>query len=84
MEIKIPGTGCTRCHQLEQVVKAEIKELGQDVSIENISDIKKIMEYSILATPGMVINEELVLAEQVPSKAEVTNIITTALAKKEN
>jgi small redox-active disulfide protein 2 len=81
MEIKILGTGCARCHQLEQVVKGVIKELGIDAGIENINDINKIMEYPIVTIPGLVINEELVLAGRVPSKAEVTKIITTALAK---
>jgi hypothetical protein len=45
--------------------------------------MKKIMEYPILTTPGLVIDEKLVVAGRVPTKAEVANLITTALSKKE-
>ena len=81
MKIKVLGPGCARCHQLEQTVKDVIKELSLDAEIEDIKDIKKIMEYPILTTPGLVIDEKLVCSGRVPSKAEVTTFITTALAK---
>jgi len=81
MKIKVLGPGCARCHQLEQTTKEVVKELGIDAEIEDVKDIKKIMEYPILITPGLVINEKLVVSGRVPSKAEVTSFITTALAK---
>lgn len=83
MKIKVLGPGCARCHQLEQTVKEVVKELSIDATIEYIKDIKKIMEYPILTTPGLVIDEKLVCSGRVPSKAEVTTFITTALAKQE-
>jgi len=82
MEIKVLGPGCAKCQQLEKTVKEVVKELGIDAKIEDIKDIKKIMEYPILTTPGLVINEKLVVSGRVPSKAEVTTFITTALTKK--
>jgi small redox-active disulfide protein 2 len=81
MNIKILGTGCAKCNQLERITKEALKEMGIEVQIDHVKDIKKIMEYPILTTPGLVINEEVVLAGRVPSKAEVTKVITTALAK---
>ena len=81
MKIKVLGPGCARCQQLEKTVKEDVKELGIDVEIEDIKDIKKIMEYPILTTPGLVIDEKLVCSGRVPSKAEITTFITTALAK---
>jgi small redox-active disulfide protein 2 len=81
MKIKILGPGCARCHQLEAITKEVVKELGIDASIEEVKDIKKIMEYPILTTPGLVINEKLVCSGRVPSKAEVNTFITTALTK---
>ena len=81
MNIKILGPGCARCHQLEQAAKEVIKELGIEASIEEVKDIKKITAYPILTTPGLVINEKLVCSGRVPTKAEVTTFITTALAK---
>ena len=81
MKIKILGTGCARCQQLEKTAREVIKELGIDATIEEVKDIKKIMEYPILTAPGLVIDEKLVCSGRLPSKAEVTTFITTALAK---
>ena len=82
MKIKVLGPGCAKCHQLEQTTKEVVKELGIDAEIDYVKDIKKIMEYPILTTPGLVIDENLVCSGRVPSKAEVTTYITTALAEK--
>ena len=82
MKIKVLGPRCARCHQLEQTVKDVVKEFSIDADIEYVKDIKKIMEYPILTTPGLVINEKLVCSGRVPSKAEVSTFITTALDKK--
>ena len=81
MKIKVLGPGCARCHQLEQTTREAVKELGINAEIEDVKDIKKIMEYPILTTPGLVIDEKLVCSGRVPSKAEVTTFITTALSK---
>ena len=84
MKIQILGTGCMKCEKLEVNAKEAAKEKGGAYEIEKVSDIKKIMEYPILTTPGLVIDEKLVVSGRVPSKAEVTTFITNALAKQEN
>ncbi len=66
---------------MEKITKEVVKELGIDVSLEHVKDVKKIMEYPILHTPGLVLNEELVCSGRVPTKVEVTTYITTALSK---
>jgi small redox-active disulfide protein 2 len=83
MNIKILGTGCARCHQLEQAARDVVKELAIEATVEEVKDIKKIMNYHVLATPGLVINEELVCSGKVPSKAEVTQFIINGLEKEE-
>ena len=80
MIIKILGTGCAKCNALENTTREVIKELATDATIEHVTDMKKIMEYPILTTPGLVIDEKLVSSGRVPSKSEVTTFITTALA----
>ena len=81
MNIKILGPGCARCHQLEKTTRAVVKELGIDASIEEIKDMMKIVQYPILTTPALVINEELVCSGRVPTRAEVAQLITNALTK---
>jgi len=83
MNIKILGPGCARCHQLEKTTREVVKELGVDAEVEEVKDINKIMEYPILTTPGLVINEQLVCAGRVPTKAEVTQLIANALTKED-
>lgn len=80
MKIKILGAGCARCHQLEKTAREVVKELGIDAEIEEVRDVKKMMEYPILTTPGLVIDEKVVSYGRVPSNAEMTTLITTALA----
>ena len=81
MNIKILGPGCARCHQLEKTTREVVKGLGIDATIEEVKDIQKITEYPILTTPGLVINEELVCAGRVPTKAEIAQLITNALTR---
>jgi len=81
MKIKVLGPGCAKCQQLEKTTREVVQELDIDADIEDIKDVKKIMEYPILTTPGLVINEKLVCSGRVPSKPEVTTFITTALDK---
>lgn len=83
MNIKILGTGCARCHQLEKTTREVVKELSIDVTVEEVNDMRQIMTYNILTTPGLVINERVVSSGKVPSKAEVNQLIINSLAKEE-
>ncbi len=83
MNIKILGPGCARCHQLKKTTREVVKELGVDASIEEVKDMMKIVQYPILTTPGLVINEELVCAGRVPTKAELALLIADALTKED-
>ena len=71
MKIKILGTGCPKCHQLEAVTREAVKELGIDAEIEKVKDITKIMAYPVMMTPALVIDEKVVFAGRVPSKSEI-------------
>jgi small redox-active disulfide protein 2 len=81
MNIKILGTGCTRCHALEKAVKESVEELELDATVEYVKEMNKILDYPILTTPGLVIDEKLVSSGKVPSKDEVKKFITAALDK---
>lgn len=79
MDIKILGTGCARCHDLEKTTRETIKELGIDATIEQVKDINKIMEFPILTTPGLVINGKVVCSGKVPTKKEIAEYVNTSL-----
>ena len=69
--IKILGTGCTNCKRTEAVVKSVIDELKIDATIVKVEDIQDIMQYDVMRTPAIVINEMVVLKGGVPSFEEV-------------
>ena len=76
MEIKILGSGCARCQSLEKTTKEAITELGIDATVEKVEDIQKIMEYGVMRTPGLVVNEKVILTGQVPKLAELKELLT--------
>jgi small redox-active disulfide protein 2 len=80
MKIKVLGSGCANCHKVRDLARQVIVELAlEDATIQEVTDMKEIMKYPILATPGLVIDEKLVCAGRIPSRAEVTTWITSAL-----
>jgi small redox-active disulfide protein 2 len=84
MNIKILGPGCSKCHTLDKTVREAVKELNIDATVEYIQDMVKILDYPILTTPGLVINEEVKLYGRVPSKPEVIKLIREAKLKETN
>ena len=82
MDVKILGTGCPNCKRLEKVAREALAEMGVEATISKVTEMADIMTYDIMATPGLVIDGEAVSSGRVPSKAEVTSMIATALASK--
>ncbi|HUN15331.1 MAG TPA: thioredoxin family protein [Saprospiraceae bacterium] len=73
--IKILGTGCAKCKQTEQLVKEVIAKNGIDAVVEKIEDIQLIMEYNILSTPAVVVDEVVKIKGRVPSEKEILEAI---------
>lgn len=71
MEIKVLGPGCPRCGEVEKRVKEALAELGVDASVEKVTDIKKIMDHRIMATPGLIIDGKIVCAGRIPGLGEI-------------
>ena len=79
LNIKILGSGCANCKRLEAIAHQAVEQLSIEAEIIKVTDYADIMAYNILSTPGLVINEKLVSYGRVPSPAEVTTFITTAM-----
>lgn len=78
MEIKVLGTGCAKCKQLEKTVRAAVDELGLDATVEKVTEFTDIMEYGLMSTPGLVVDGEVRLAGRLPKLAEVKSILERA------
>lgn len=79
MEIKVLGTGCPKCKSLEKATREAVAEMNVEANISKVEDIMKIMEYGIMHTPGLVINNNVVVAGRVPSSKEIKELITKNL-----
>lgn len=71
MIIKILGTGCSNCKRLEENTKNAVKELGLDATIEKVTDIRDIMKYGIMKTPGLVVDEKVKVFGRIPTAEEI-------------
>ncbi len=76
MEIKVLGTGCAGCKTLQTTVEQVVAELGLDAKVTKVEDIIEIMNYNVMAMPGLVIDEKVVSAGKKLSASEVKAILT--------
>ncbi len=78
LNIKVLGPGCANCKRVEQITRSELQKLGLDATVEKITDYKEIMAYGVIATPGLIINDQVVVYGRVPTNQEVTNWLVAA------
>lgn len=74
-QIKILGTGCPKCKTLEDKVKETVARLNIEAEVSKVEDIMDIMAYGIMRTPGLVIDEKVVLSGRLPSQSELNEFI---------
>jgi len=76
MEIKILGTGCSKCKTLEKLTRDVVSKNGIDATITKVEDIMEIMKYNIMTTPALVIDGKVVVKGRVPSAEEIKHLFT--------
>ena len=74
MIIKILWSGCPKCKTLYELVESTTKDLWINASIIKIEDMWKILEYDIMSTPALVIDEKIVFEWWIPSNQELQDI----------
>jgi len=75
MEIKVLGTGCSKCKTLEKLTREVIEQNGIDATVSKIEDIMEIMKYGVMATPALVVDGEVVIKGKVPSLEEIKQVL---------
>lgn len=81
MVIKILGVGCPRCKKLEEQVRNILAKNNLEAEIEKITEIDEMLEYGIMATPGLVVNEKLKSSGITPKDEQILNWIKEELVK---
>lgn len=73
--VKILGSGCTKCNQLEAATKAALEQLGMDTRIDHITDFSQIAAYGVMTTPALVVDGKVVSYGKVLKMEEVMKIL---------
>ena len=68
--VKVLGPGCANCVTLEKRTRQALADLGLDATVEKVTD------YGVLKTPGLVVDDHLVLQGRVPTVAALTEVFT--------
>ncbi|HEY5113171.1 MAG TPA: thioredoxin family protein [Coriobacteriia bacterium] len=76
MEIKVLGSGCAKCNQLEEATKQAVARAGIDAQIEKVTDVVQIMGYGVMTTPALVVDGRVRVAGRVPSVEDIAALLT--------
>ena len=75
MDIKILGSGCAKCEQLEAAARAATDELGIDAEFDKVTDPAEIASWGVMATPALVVDDEVVVSGRVLSTEDVNGLL---------
>ncbi len=75
VSVKILGSGCAKCNQLEAATKAALEQLGMDSAIDHVRDFAQIAAYGVMSTPALVVDGKVVSYGKVLKTEEVVSIL---------
>lgn len=79
MIIKILGTGCPKCKKLEANALTAVAELGIEATVEKVTDLDKIMDYGVMMTPALVIDDKVVSSGKILAVADIKALLSKGL-----
>ncbi len=78
MHVKILGSGCANCVALEKNARAALASLGLDAEVTKVTDVADIAAYGIMRTPGLVVDEQVLVSGRVPKADEIEGLLAGA------
>ena len=75
MKLQILGTGCVKCDKLYKHAQQAVQELGIEVELEKVTDLKDIMAFGVMVTPALVIDGQVKTSGKVPSAEDIKQMI---------
>ena len=73
--VKVLGSGCAKCNQLEAATKAALEQLGMDPSIDHVTDFSQIAAYGVMSTPALVVDGKVISYGKVLKTEEVVTLL---------
>lgn len=77
MDIKVLGTGCAKCKNTIALIEQVARDKGVAVTLAKVEELREIMGYGVMSTPGVVIDGKVVHAGGVPSRGKVEQWLAT-------
>lgn len=77
MTIKILGSGCANCKNLEAVAREAASQANVEAEFIKVTNMKEIMAYDVMSTPALVINDKVVSRGRIPATADVLKWVTS-------
>jgi small redox-active disulfide protein 2 len=81
MEVKVLGTGCANCRTTAALIEQVAQAKGATIVLEKVEDLKDIMRYGVMSTPGVVIDGKVVHAGGVPARSKIEQWFAGAVAE---
>ena len=73
--VKVLGSGCAKCNQLEAAVKEALQRLGMDTAIDHVTDFSQIAAYGVMTTPALVVDGKVVSYGKVLKTEEAVKLL---------
>ncbi len=73
--VKVLGSGCAKCNQLEAATKEALTQMGMDTAIEHVTDFAEIAKYGVMSTPALVVDGKVVSFGKVLKPDEIVQIL---------
>lgn len=74
-QIKVLGTGCSKCQITYNNVIQALKEVGMEAEVEKIEDIQEILKYNVLSAPALLINNEVKVKGRIADVNEIKEFL---------
>lgn len=73
--IKVLGSGCANCQRLTHLTEQVLAELGRPEQVEKVTDYAAIAAYGVMATPALVIDDQVIIAGRIPALASLKDAL---------
>ena len=74
-DLKILGTGCPKCRKLEEMVRSHVAAHSIEAEISHVTNLDEIMEYGVIMTPALVVDNEIKISGKLPSEKEIAEAL---------
>ena len=73
--IKVLGPGCPKCKTTFHNVEEAVKQLGIEAKIIKIEDIEVMMQYNVLTTPVLMIDDVVKIKGRIAQINEIKELL---------